>query len=143
MVVYTKVEVGVPGVDHARRKGAGLFVRARTTVLEAHDMHLQDPGFSVARDQIASIATGACCAKSGGATREQVAGRRVRRRTVVGAMVQLVADVYRIRIRRKRADVIVSQGSNGGLAVWEKAVGRWEHDDKILAHPLLVCGSGV
>lgn len=92
MAVYRKVDVGVPGVDHERRKGAGLFVRARTTVLEAHDMHLQDPGFTVARDQIASIATGACCAKSGGATREQVAGRRARRRTVVGAMVQLVAD---------------------------------------------------
>jgi hypothetical protein len=41
-------------------------------------MHLQVPGFDVARDQMARIATGACCARNGGATKDRVAGGRAR-----------------------------------------------------------------
>jgi len=93
MVVYTKVDVGVP-IARVRRRAVCPLRLARAPVLETHEMHLQVPGFDVARDQMARIATGACCAKSGGATKDRVAGGRTRRRTVVGAMVLLRVGSY-------------------------------------------------
>jgi hypothetical protein len=86
MVVYTKVDVGVP-TAHEPRRAVRRPHLARAVVLETHDMHLQVPGFEVARDQMARIATVACCARNGGATEKRVAGGRARQRTVVGAMV--------------------------------------------------------
>jgi len=44
-------------------------------------LHRQDPGFSAARDQRASIATGACCTECGAAAM-RIAGRGAIRRTL-------------------------------------------------------------
>jgi hypothetical protein len=57
-------------------------------------MHLQVPGFALARDQMASIAIGAYCAECRGATRARVAGGRAKRRIVVGAIVRAIMQGY-------------------------------------------------
>jgi hypothetical protein len=58
-------------------------------------MHLQVPGFALARDQMASIAIGAYCAGCRGATRFRVAGGRARRCILVGAIVRAMMRAYK------------------------------------------------
>jgi hypothetical protein len=62
-------------------------------------MHLQVPGFALARDQMASIAIGAYCAECRGATRARVAGGRAKQRIVVGAIV--VSDYARLHVSKR------------------------------------------
>jgi hypothetical protein len=69
-------------------------------------MHLQVPGFALARDQIASIAIGAYCAECGGATRDRVADGRAKRRIVAGAMA---------RTRPHRQEDVVVEGQCRGV----------------------------
>lgn len=51
------------------------------TLRPPQDTHRQDPGFCAARDQRASIATGACCTACGAAA-TRIAGRGAIRRTL-------------------------------------------------------------
>jgi hypothetical protein len=58
-------------------------------------MHLQVPGFALARDQMASIAIGAYCAECRGATWDRVAVGRARRRILEGAIVRAMMRGYK------------------------------------------------
>ena len=110
-VVFTKVGVRATH-GHDTWKAVRPLVSPRATVLETHDMHLQVPGFDLARDQIASIATGACCARGGEATNNGVKGGRAKRRTAVGAMMQLMFGDYNVLVMWWAVSVLVSWGRN-------------------------------
>lgn len=89
-------------------------------------MHLQVPGVGRARDQIASIASGACCARRGGATGGRVAGGRARRRSVAGAMVRwMVADGGGKSGRSGQGKIGVGVGVKSWRALHVHAPPRW------------------
>ena len=70
--------------------------RALRRLLTTHAVYWQVPGLNLARDQIASIATGTCCAECGGTARDRLGNRGVAGRTIAVERVQL--DKYRLLV---------------------------------------------